>query len=121
MNDTYVKIFSTQSTTGRTIINGRTKVYGIVYYPKDAGSDVDDPETIVLKDGSGGSTLYEVAFPFPKLQKTSGNGFFYQVEFGGDGILFDTEVYFDLGTGPVSAGTDPVKSLLIFYSGGTEA
>jgi hypothetical protein len=133
MTEDYANIWSSTdpyndgSASGTQIISGRVRVHA--FWVVNGGSSLfssDNAHTLSrpmsLRSSSGGSKLYEVAFPNPsKESKANANCFVpYQHRFGGNGILFENGVWFsvDANDQTGSSTTSPSSFVAVIYTGG---
>jgi len=132
MNDSYCNIWYTNSPysaypeAGTKIINGRSRVYAVWVVSgwggvaaASGGQTLSCP--IILRSSSAGDILYEAAFMAPgPTGVTDGNFHPYCHYMGGNGILFNDEVWYGVGdndqTG--SSSNEPNIFVGIVYSGG---
>ena len=110
----------TQVSAGFSAVRKRASLLGIIVGSADAGDDKRsfDVLSIVLRDGENGDVKYEAAFfaaakggyigdPNDDLNRPS-----TQVNFGGDGILFDDSIWCEYGNGP---GTIEAEANIVFF------
>jgi len=133
MTEDYTNIWSSTdpyndgSASGTQIISGRVRVHA--FWVVNGGSGLfqsDDAHTLSrpmsLRSSSGGSKLYEVAFPNSSRSTQSGaQSFFpYQHRFGGNGILFENGVWFsvDANDQTGSSTASPSSFVAVLYTGG---
>lgn len=114
----YCNAVSWQDSQGSGVLltSGRCRLLSVVSQGKDV-SQSNAVKSVVLKDGSSsGSVLYQVAFPQMNYDVSFWEGAYtmnYQVNMGGDGILFKDGIYFELGSTPFSL--QGIDRLLLFY------
>ena len=121
--------YSAGSASGTKIINGRVRVHAFWVVNGGSGTAGATGNTLSrpmsLRVGSGGTKLYEVAFPNPsRLAQSSSKHFCpYQHNFGGNGILFTDGVWFsvDANDQTGSSTASPASFVAVLYSGGANA
>ncbi|MBF86103.1 MAG: hypothetical protein CL489_16745 [Acidobacteria bacterium] len=110
-----------QVSSGVSAVGKRASLLGIIVGSADAGDDKRsfDVLSIVLRDGENGDVKYEAAFfaaakgGYIGTSNDDLNRPSTQVNFGGDGILFDDSIWCEYGNGP---GTiEAVANIVFFY------
>ena len=114
----YCKAVSWEDSQGSGVLltSGRCRLLSVVSQGKDVATS-NAVKSVVLKDGSSsGSVLYQVAFPqihYTDVALTYPYLINYQVIMGGDGILFESGIHFELSSSPYSL--QGIDRLLLFY------
>jgi hypothetical protein len=99
-----------------TLVVPRSRLLSMVVRPRGATA-YGESKSLVFKDGSGGTVLYELVIPTAAGAAQARVQPSILIQMGGDGILFENGIYAEIGSSGVGTGSACcISDVTIFYT-----